>query len=193
LSRFIRYVPAEGIVTTHLGRIRRGLVVGAILGTAALPVPAQAHNPTFKGTIEHGWGGLRNGNPRDFSMTVEALKQNSCASTTFQGRDWNNFDAAVIPVAGLEKHSITVTWKDQGNTGNTGKAGSWVHLLDASCAKKPLPEKPMQNPQYMNSRGFVMPAGMKWLLLQPDAGVSGVEYTVVAKDPPKPKPKPRRR
>jgi len=180
-------------VATHLSRLQRGLIVGAILGTAALPVPAQAHNPTFKGTIEHGWGGTRNGNPKDFSMTLVALTQSSCASTTFQGRDWNNFDAAVIPVADLAKHSVQLKWAHKGNTGNGGNAAVWAYLLDGTCTKKPLPEKAEQNLQYKLDRSFVMPAGMKWLLLQPEAGVTGVDYTVVAKDPPKPKPKPRRR
>lgn len=177
-------------MATHRSRLKRGLIVGAILGTAALPVPAQAHNPSFKGTIEHGTGGLRDG---AYSMTLRALAESKCASTTFQGRDWNNFDATVIPAADLTNHSVQVKWKDLGNTANGGQAAVWLILLDGTCARKPVPNQPAQGAHYLKDRAFKMPGAMKWLLLLPEAGVSGVEYTVVAKDPPKPKPKPRRR
>lgn len=179
-------------MATPWRRLRGGLLVGAVLGTCVLPVTAEAHNPTYQGTVQYGHGGTSGGAYGNTSLTLHALMQSGCTSTKFQGQEMNGFDAAVIPAHDLANHTVKLTWKANGNTGNMGSAAVWAYFLDSTCTKKPIPKAPI-NAQYLTDRTFVAPGGMKWLLLQPESGVTGAEWKVIAKDPPKPKPKPRRR
>jgi len=181
-------------VVANLSRIQRGLLLGAVLGVTGLPVAADAHAPTLSGTIQYGTGGTAGGTYGNTSLTMQTFNDSKCTTTKNQGQETNGLDSAVVPVSDLVNHTLQLTWTHKGNTGNFGAAGVWVSFRDASCAKKPVPKEPV-NAQYVSNRTFVVPAGMRWLVLQPETGITGVDWRIVTKHPvppKKPKPKPKR-
>lgn len=177
-----------------LSRIQRGLLVGAVLGLTGLPVVAEAHNPALSGSIQYGWGGTAGNAFGNTSLTMAAFQQSGCTSTKVQGQEMNGYDAAIIPISDLVGHTARLTWVHKGNTGNTGRAGTWVYFLDSACKLVAIPKSPI-NAQYLTDRSFVVPAGYKWLLLEPETGVPGIDWKLQVKHPvppKKPKPKPKR-
>ena len=181
-----------------LSRTQRGLFIGAVLGVTGLPVAADAHPSTqlttLTGTVQYGWGGTAGNAFGNTSLTMEALKQSGCTSTKLQGQEMNGFDAAVIPVTEFPDHTVRLTWTHKGNTGNTGRAGTWVYFVDATCKLVAVPKSPV-NAQYLTDRTFVVPkTGVKWIILEPETGQPGIDWKMVIKHPApkKPKPKPKR-
>lgn len=156
-------------------------------------LPADAHSPVVTGTIKHG--GTAFGSTLGQRLTIKALQDSGCTAPTLGGQDVNNFDAAVVKMAGLALHKVTATYTTtiEGTSvvtpAGAPATGIFLQFLDKSCAVLPYVGKEKINSYKVPTAPLTVPTKAKWLVVAIDSEARSANYKLTFKHPPPPKKK----